>query len=59
MKMNFRKCVFNICDCIIGEALLLSLTENMYYSEVLSVIPPVPIIPLFMETLVALPCRET
>lgn len=40
-------------------ALLLSLTEIMYYSDVSSVIPAVAIIPLFMETLVALPRRET
>lgn len=40
-------------------ALLLSLTETMYYSDAVSAIPPVAIIPLFMETLVALPRHET
>lgn len=59
MKIIFRKCVFDIFDCVMEGALLLSLTEIMYYSDVLSVIPPVAIIPLFMETLVALPRRET
>lgn len=49
MKMNFWKCVFNIFDCVIGEAQLLSLTENMYYLDVLWVIPAEPIFPLFME----------
>lgn len=39
--------------------LLLSLTEIMYYSDVLSVIRPVAIILLFMETFVALPRHET
>lgn len=39
--------------------LLLSLTEIMYYSDVLSVIPAIAVILLFMETFVALPRRET
>lgn len=35
--------------------LLLSLTEIMYYSDVLAVIPAIAVILLFMEMFVALP----